>query len=371
MACTSILTMGRRLGGVDEHGDVPAARHPADGLGRIDDPEHVGDVAEGEQPGACGEGVGDPFGTQAAVVVDVDRRPRRAPVRSANAAPRQQVGVVLGAGQHDLVAAGDVGRRPRLEATRLMASVVPLVKTTSAGLVALRNRATRGARGAVLLRGPPGQRMQRRRRVGVVAFVEARHRVDDRPRPERRGRAVEVGERVAVHRLRQRRKLAAPGHRRPRRDACLAVSPGHAAMSGSIARPHPVRNERRSTSMARSPSCMCNYCCIVCTLVSVSSRGPTTPEGSGRTSSARPGPIAAQWRAAITARHLSELFLRLDRCVAELARRDGRLHQRPDGHRVGEPARGRVPASACGSSRRDCARSGCRVSGSRTAAGQG
>ena len=48
--------------------------------------------------------------------------------------------------------------------------------------------------------------------IGIVVFVIVPDRIDDRLRLLGGGRIIEVGQRLAVHQLLQRRELSAHGH---------------------------------------------------------------------------------------------------------------------------------------------------------------
>ena len=76
-----------------------------------------------------------------AVVIDGDDLQLR-PGLGGELLPGHDVGVVLEVRDHDLVAGADVLRRPQLCATRLIASVVPRVKTTFSADGAPRKSAT-------------------------------------------------------------------------------------------------------------------------------------------------------------------------------------------------------------------------------------
>ena len=91
-----------------------------------------------------------------------------------------------------------------------MASVVPLVKTTSEGPAALRNQAARARADPIQVGGTSGQRVQRRRGIRVGARVKTRHGINHRLWPQGRGGAIEVGERMAIDLLTQSWELAAP-----------------------------------------------------------------------------------------------------------------------------------------------------------------
>ena len=98
---------------------------------------------------------------------------------------------------------------PQLVATRLIDSVVPLVKTISLGELALMNSAVRDAGGLVGGGGAVAQFVDATMDVAVVALVIMADGVDHDLRALAAGGTVQVNERFAVDLLVEDRKVAA------------------------------------------------------------------------------------------------------------------------------------------------------------------
>ena len=92
--------------------------------------------------------------------------------------PRHQIRVVLHLRQEDLVALDERARRAQVWTTRLMASVVPLVKMISLAMPSPEKRPTRIPGGLVELGRFLAQRVDRAVDVGVRPLVEQAHRVE-------------------------------------------------------------------------------------------------------------------------------------------------------------------------------------------------
>ena len=102
---------------------------------------------------------------------------------------------------------GPMRLRPKLAATRLIASVAERVKTISSVDAALRKRRTRLARRLVGLGRGVGEIVQAAMDVGVFVLVGVHEPVEDGLRLLRRGGVVEIDERLAVRALGQDREI--------------------------------------------------------------------------------------------------------------------------------------------------------------------
>ena len=101
----------RRLRRVDQDRNLPGASDRADVGSGVDQAEHVRDVAERHESRPRRQRVADSLRPQTTIVIDVDG-PDHGARALRQCTPRQQVGVVLGDGEHDLVAGAEVRRAP-------------------------------------------------------------------------------------------------------------------------------------------------------------------------------------------------------------------------------------------------------------------
>ena len=197
------------LRAVDHHGGADALghlRHFADGH---DGAERVGDVGDGDDAGARPEQAFVFFEDEVAVVVHRGDADDGAGFLRGEL-PGHDVGVMLGFGQHDLVA-GPSRLSLKMAASRLRPSVVPRTNTISSCEPAFRKAATLSR---ALLKGIAGhfrQGMGAAMDVGVLLLVVARHAVDHGLRLLRGGGAVEPDQRLAVHLALQDGEVAADG----------------------------------------------------------------------------------------------------------------------------------------------------------------
>ena len=131
---------------------------------------------------------------------------RTAPAFLAQHLPRDDVGVVLHAGDEDLVAAFTKAR-PKLCATRLIASVVPRTKTISRTSAAFMKARTFRRTPSYDSRGALAEVMHAAVDVGILFLVVPHHRIDHRLGLLARRGVVEIDQRLAVHALPEERKM--------------------------------------------------------------------------------------------------------------------------------------------------------------------
>ncbi len=195
------------LRAVDHHGGADALghlRHLADGH---DGAERIGDVGDRNDAGAWPEQALVGFEDEVAVIVHRGDADDGAGLPGGEL-PGHDVGVMLGLGEHDLVAGAQQafaeGGGEQVDAFGGAAHEHDLV---------LRARIQEGGHAvACVLKGIAGhfrQRMGAAMDVGVLLRIVARHAVDHGLRLLRGGGAVEPDQRLAVHRALQDGEVAA------------------------------------------------------------------------------------------------------------------------------------------------------------------
>ena len=202
----------RGLGPVHHGDDAVLARarhHPAH---RIDRAERVGEVRHGQQPGAIGQQPVERGQVELAGVRDRHRADDRARL-SRDELPGHDVGVVLHAGDQDLVARAELAPAPALR-DEVDAFGRPAGEDDLAGRRRVEEAGDLLAHLVVRHRGALAQVVHPAVDVGVFGGVETGHRLDDRSRLLAGGRVVEVDERLAAHPLRAGSGSPSAGARR-------------------------------------------------------------------------------------------------------------------------------------------------------------
>ena len=123
--------------------------------------------------------------------------------------PGHDIGVMLHDREHDLVALADMGEADRTTATRLIASVAPRVKTISSIEPALRKARTFSRARLIGVGRGVGEIMQPAMDIGIFVLIGVDHALDHRARLLRRGRIVEIDQRLAIGPLGQDREIRA------------------------------------------------------------------------------------------------------------------------------------------------------------------
>lgn len=193
---------------VDEHDSPGSAGARAHLLRRVHHAEHVGDVAERDDPRVWAKLGGEVVQQRVAGVVDPEMADARAGLRGDHL-PRHHVRRVPGEPDEDLVARLEVGAAPRRrdEVDRFRRAAREDDLTRVVGVDELADAA---ARPLVRLRGSSGEGVERGARIGVVHALVTHDRADHGIGAKRRGRRVEVRERMPVDPLVERGKVRPP-----------------------------------------------------------------------------------------------------------------------------------------------------------------
>jgi hypothetical protein len=214
--------VGRRLARVEHDESADAVRHGDELLDGIDDPEHVRDVRERDEPSALADEFGGDVEPQRAVIVEGDH-PQGRPGPCREFLPRDQVGVVLHLGGDDLIAlvqAQPLGRRSPATQRRVRDRVGDEVD---------RLRGVRGPDDLALVRADEagdggtrifedlgrlgGERVRAAVHCGIEGCGELAFSIEHGERSLRRRARIEVDERMPVHdRLEDREVLAQTPH---------------------------------------------------------------------------------------------------------------------------------------------------------------
>ena len=195
----------RALRAVHQHRHVP--RTGLDRLHVDDGPEDVGALRHRDQLGPLGHGREHLIRRDRPVRVGIDPN-EPDPLPFAQEMPRDDVGVMLGHGQDDLVALDHARRGPAIGD-----HVDALGRAGVEHDLILGRRVQKAGDDAahrfVFLGGEVRKIVQTAMDVGVFLGIAARHRVDHHLRLLGRSPVVEIGQRLAVHLTREDREIRA------------------------------------------------------------------------------------------------------------------------------------------------------------------
>ncbi len=201
--------VGDPLGAVDQ-GQSPCGMGLVDDrLDRIDGAECVGDVVDRDQPGARGEQATVGVHVELAGIVDRDDPDARTRGLAGHL-PGHDVGMMLQAGQDDLVAGLQVGPTPG-GGDQIDGLGRPAREETLDGLGGVQEVRDHLARVVVHPRGIARELVDPAMDVGVVLLMIVADRLDDLERLLGARGVVQVGQRLVVHAGCEDRKLGAQG----------------------------------------------------------------------------------------------------------------------------------------------------------------
>ena len=223
------------LSPVDQHRDVPAVRCVDDLAHRVDGSEGIRDVAHGDELGSPVQQLFKLVELHLAAVIDGNDTQHRL-LLLAKHLPGHDVRVMLQGRNDDLISSADVrssiGLRYQVNPFRRAADEDDLPRISR-----VQKPLHLAPRRFIRLGGPFTQLMHAPVDIGVVHQVEMRERLNDAFRLLARRRVVKIDERLAMHLLRENRKLLPNGAHIEASYGWHATSPRQSFPNGRAAAP--------------------------------------------------------------------------------------------------------------------------------------